>query len=53
MDWLFHAFWLGVGILGGFMIGAYAVTKECDRRVQFWRSKAIDLQVRVHELQGR
>lgn len=52
MDWLFHAFWLAVGILGGFMLGAYAVTKEADRQKQFWRDKALDLQARVHELEG-
>ena len=53
MDWLFHAFWFAFGLLAGFMVGGYLMVKEADRRVQFWRSKAIDLQVRVHELQGR
>ena len=53
MDWLFHAFWLVVGLLGGFMLGAYAVTQEADRRKEYWRNKAIELQSRVHELEGR
>lgn len=51
---LFIAFLISLGVLGGFLLGAYAVTRTAEERIEelkHWRTDALLLQQRVHELE--